>query len=215
VVRELLPAGREERVTRILFLILVALLAVTAVSGCRRHARPDELGLRTGRINERRLQNLVEEASRATGCPAAALQRQELGRGVYEIAGCNMVRHYAMPCRNRYSCRWEAIAPIESQVPAYFQCAPPAVWIQPTNDPLTRVVTACDRQAHFQLRCAELECGWFQVGNAWAAPGPALPDAYQAAPPAEAASPAQGAPPAGEPPPPPPPESGSELPPPA
>ena len=147
-------------------LLLTVLIACSFISGCRRHVRTTETGLRTGRVTDRRIANMLETASGEMGCPVGMLQQQEIAQGLYEVVGCNIVRHYSMPCTNRWRCRWSQVAPVEAVVPAAFGCQPPSVYVQATQSPLERVVTACDMQARFVLQCNVSDCGWFMAGPA-------------------------------------------------
>lgn len=140
------------------WLLFVGALASVA-TGCHRAATPF-------RLTERRMQHLLEVASRETSCPAVGMTYEQISERVFRVSGCGTYVDFGgfMRGRGRYvSARWRPIAPITERAPLDMQCPRAASTFTPTG-PMAYTVAGCGRVAQFELRCGDVDCGWIQVG---------------------------------------------------
>lgn len=139
-------------------LLFACALAVVAM-GCHRAATPF-------RLTERRMQHLLEVASRDTSCPAVGMTYEQISERVFRVSGCGTYVDFGgfMRGRGRYvSARWRRIAPITERVPLDMQCPASASTFTATG-PMAYTVAGCGRVAQFELRCGDVDCGWIEVG---------------------------------------------------
>jgi len=146
---------------RSLLIALLLLGAGLAVTGCR--GRRGSTVVHSQSAEARQLGRLDRLVARDLRCPDGA-QRVELAPGLYEAAGCGLVRHYAYECSRR--CRWRRVQPLEQIAARELSCQPQTVTIGMGAYSVDRVVGACGVQLTYRLACAEAGCAWYRVADA-------------------------------------------------
>lgn len=121
------------------------------------------------------MQNLLHQASVATGCPAVAMTSERLSDRVFRVTGCGTYVDYAAYTRGRgryTSARWRRVVPVTERAAAQLGCPAASATFTPQG-PLRYLVTGCGQPATFDLQCGDLDCAWVSSGaSAAAVPAP-------------------------------------------
>jgi hypothetical protein len=140
--------------------VLVALIALTAASCGGRRARIE------ARRNEQLNRQLVQTASRQTGCPPGTLTPQQIADAppVYTVTGCTTPIEYWLQCsgRGNRNCDWRNVALLNEAAAMPLGCPPQGIQQQLTAAPNMRYATGCGRTAAFTIACNGAACGWAQ-----------------------------------------------------
>ncbi|MDQ3036927.1 MAG: hypothetical protein M3Y87_31325 [Myxococcota bacterium] len=147
--------------------VLISLLAVS--SGC---ARRSHAYAEVPRVDQRRLRNLHHVAAQQMGCPSAALEAAPLTERVWQVAGCNQVREYAIMSRGRgryRGARWRPVVPLARRASNELACGVQTLAITATS-PVERGVSGCGRSATYAIVCDRVDCAWVMTAyaGAWA-----------------------------------------------
>lgn len=154
-------------------LLVLGALALGLAPGCH-HARDPF------RLNERRIQNLLHQASVASSCPAVAMTYERISDRVFRVSGCGTYVDFGAFARGRgryTSGRWVRIASITERAPMDLAC-PAASCSFAAAGPLAYVVSGCGRTGSFEMRCGDQDCAWIPTsitGAPAAAPVVAAP----------------------------------------
>lgn len=140
--------------------VLGVIVSATLLFGCRRRYDP----LRSPGRLQRYEENLIQLASRDTGCSPVQVQPVRIAERVWTANTCTGPREYFLHCRSRgrrwANCRWWRIGTVGDAAAPVLQCPPPSIGQQLGAAPTERWAAGCGRTVPVELRCNTVGCGW-------------------------------------------------------
>ena len=144
--------------------LALAGLALVALTGCHRRARPTVVVAPGGAVvasavSHRHHRRLVAVAARDLSCAPGAVATTEVSPGIFSAQGCGAVRDYVMVCGRRRRCAWVGIEPVEVVAQRETGCGAGPYELRMTG-PLSREVRACGQSIEYALACEPASCAW-------------------------------------------------------